>query len=85
MADPYARTFGAFDAPFADGFAVTPSDSVNFTTNAASLWVGVGGSLVIVTPAGTVLDLGYCQGLVPFAAKRVNATGTSATKIIGGV
>lgn len=67
-------------------FDVTPHDVTNFATNVRALYVGVAGSVVVVaedgtsatfvTPAGTRIDV---------RAQRVNATGTTATNIVGMV
>jgi hypothetical protein len=64
--------------------AVTPSDSVDFTTLARAIYVGGAGNVVAVqhdntavtfsnVPAGTVL---------PIACRRVNSTSTTATAIV---
>lgn len=70
--------------PSAAAFAVTPSNTVNFTNPTRGLYVGgtgdvvaiVGGSPVtfVAVPAGTVL---------PIVATRVNSTSTTATSIVG--
>ena len=71
--------------PGTDGFAVTPSDTVNFTTNARSLYVGVAGDVAVVTPAGTVLlhKNVPAGAILPISAKRVSATNTTASSILG--
>lgn len=71
--------------PGGESFAITPSDSVNFTTNARSLYVGVTGDVSILTNGGaTVLFKAVQAGsILPQIAKRVNATGTTASFIVG--
>lgn len=70
---------------FEDGFAITPSDTVNFTKPCWGIYVGVTGDVVVVlasaavltfkaVPAGTVLQV---------MAKRVNSTSTTATNLLG--
>ena len=83
--NPYDIPYGSHDAPASDGFAVTPHDSTNFTNNARALFVGVGGDVVVVTPAGTALTFKNVPDgtILPVAAKRVNSTSTTATDIIG--
>jgi len=78
------RTFEA-SGPAFDGFAVTPSDSVNFATDAKALYVGGAGNIVVVTPRGTVLTfVGVPVGaILPVCARRINSTNTTATNIIG--
>lgn len=85
MPNPYEIPFGSFNAPASDGFAITPHDSTDFTVNARSVYVGVGGTVVLVTPTGTVLTFVNVQSgsVLPVAAKRINATSTTATTMIG--
>ena len=72
-------------APARDAFTVTPSDTVNFTTVARSLYFGGAGTATIVTGNGvTVLFSGIVAGTVlQVNAIRINATGTTATLIVG--
>ena len=65
-------------------FAVTPSDIVNFTNNSNSLYIGVSGDVVAVTPSGTpIIFKGVPQGaILPIISSRVNATGTTAANIV---
>lgn len=75
-------------APAGYAWAVTPSDSVNFTMEARALYVGTGGNVVLVAydqngqkaavtfsnvPDGTIL---------PVRASRVNSTSTTASNIV---
>lgn len=69
--------------PAQDGVAVTPSDSTDLTTAARALYVGGTGDVTIITPAGnTVTYSSVPVGVLPVAAKRVKATGTTATNIV---
>ena len=85
MADPFATHGGSPITPARDAFAITPSDSVNFTTTAKAIYVGVAGNVVIVTKNGSdVTFLGAVAGSVlPVQAVRVNATSTTATDLVG--
>ncbi|ULO09682.1 hypothetical protein H1230_13430 [Paenibacillus sp. 19GGS1-52] len=66
--------------------SVTPSNTVNLTTQAISIAVaGTAGTVSVVKPDGTsviipsaLLPVGQ---FVPFPATRINATGTTATEI----
>lgn len=84
---PGVPTFNAstITAPALDGFAITPSDTVNNNAWARAVYVGVAGNVVLVTPSGTVLTfVGCTAGMVlPVAFGRVNATNTTATNLIG--
>lgn len=65
-------------------FAVTPSDTVNFTIPARALWVGGAGNVAVVTNAGTAVTfVGAAAGtLIPCECVRVNSTDTTATSIV---
>ena len=73
-------------APSSKVFAVTPSDSVSFTRVVRQLYVGVGGNITVVNGDDSTATFTNVLGgsiLGPFALKRVNATGTTATSIVG--
>lgn len=82
--DPALAAIAA-TGPGSGGFAVTPSDSANFSSNARSLYVGVAGDVAVVTPAGTVLlhKNVPAGAILPISASRVNATNTTAASILG--
>ena len=68
-----------------NAFAITPSDTVFLTKNASALYVGGTGNITCVTAEGdTVLFTAIPEGaILPINVKRVNATATTATLIIG--
>ena len=70
-----------------DGFAVTASDSTDFTTNARYLYVGTGGNVVVVTTKGSVLTYKNVPsgGYIYMECKRVNSSNTTATDIVAGL
>ena len=81
------QKFGAptMTAPAQDGFEITPSDTVNFAGAARALYVGVGGTIPLITPAGvSVTFVDVPQGtILPVTCIRVNATGLSADSLVG--
>lgn len=77
---------------YSDAFAITPSDSVDFTAAQTygrsvidGIFVGGAGNVTVVTMHGTtVLFVGLSAGdILPARAKRVNSTGTTATSLVG--
>jgi hypothetical protein len=75
-----------FDVTFpASGMiSVTPSDSINLTTEARAIYVGGAGNLAVIMKDGTTgtftnVPAGYP---LPIRATRILATGTTATGII---
>lgn len=70
--------------PAADYFAIVPDDAADFATPADSIFVGGAGDVVLVSPVGSVVTFAAPAGIViPAKAVRVNATGTTATGLVG--
>lgn len=67
----------------ADAFAITPSDTASIA--AASLWTGSGGTISVVTEAGTTVAFANVPAgtVLRLRVTKVRATGTSATGIVG--
>jgi len=67
-----------------DGAAVTPSDSTDLALAARAIYVGGDGSITLDTLAGTTLTFVDCKAgiVLPIAARRVRATGTTATNLV---
>lgn len=70
--------------PGRQAFAVTPSDSVNYTNTARALYVGSGGTVVLVTTQDIAVTFTGLVGgtILPVWHKRVNATSTTATNLV---
>lgn len=69
-----------------DGSDVTPNDSTDLPDGPCrALWVAVSGTLRITTLGGTTLNFTAAEieagKSIPWGAKRVHATGTTATGI----
>lgn len=65
--------------------AVTPSDTVGFSLgNARGLYIGTGGTAVIVDVAGVAVTYKNLPGgtYLPIQCQRVNATGTTAADLV---
>lgn len=68
-----------------DGFAVTPSDTVNFDTVARGVYVGGAGNVVAISPSGAVLTFTAVPAgtILPVRTKRINTTNTTASAMVG--
>lgn len=67
-----------------DYFTVTPSDVTNFVKPVRGVQVGVGGVVQMVRPDGVVVPWTVPSGvIIPAIAIRVNATGTTASLMVG--
>lgn len=72
--------------PAANGFAITPSNSADLPHTIRALYIGAAGDVMVdfVTSGTNVLIKGCTAGTVlPFQVKRVYATGTTATNLLG--
>ena len=71
--------------PASAGFEITPSDSANLERNTRGLYVGVIGDVTVDMASGnTITFVALAAGIVhPLQVKRVYASGTDATDIIG--
>jgi hypothetical protein len=68
-----------------NAFEVVPSDTVKFDASARALYVGAGGNITLVTASNAVVRfVNVPQGsTLPVECVRVNATGTTATSLVG--
>jgi len=76
-------------SPATYAVAITPHDSTNFTNGVCrGIWVGsiAGGATVVAVDAdGNAVTFAGCVAgtVIPFQAKRVNSTGTTASSLVG--
>lgn len=71
--------------PFRYTETVTPSDTVNLSAYARGLYIGVAGHVSIEKiDGGTQVFENVPVGIFSCQCKRVNSTGTTATKIVAG-
>lgn len=73
------------DAPAASAMAITPSNSTDLTDYTRGIYVGGTGTLKVdMVTGGQVTFVDPAPGVIhPLRVKRVYATGTTATGIIG--
>ena len=66
-------------------FAIVPHNTTKFVRRARAFYVGVGGDITVLTGAGDVVQLkDVPQGsVIPLEVVRVNATGTTASSLVG--
>ncbi|MFM7009593.1 MAG: hypothetical protein ACKO0Z_09740 [Betaproteobacteria bacterium] len=85
MPTPFQRRTRGDAASAYDYFAITPSDSTNFSNQVVGIYVGGAGAVVAVRPDGTAVTFaGTLAGTVlPICAIRVNSTSTTATNLVG--
>lgn len=71
--------------PAENAFAVTPNNFADLAEDTRGLYVGVSGDVKVDLVGGTTVTfVNLAAGVIhPIRARRVYATGTSATSIIG--
>lgn len=71
--------------PLVGGFAITPSDSTDLPQVTRTLWVGGAGNVSVQMIDGTAITLQGCAAgqEIPVRVRRVYATGTTASNIVG--
>lgn len=80
------RDQGGFSGPARRLFAITPNDSTSFDFATRGIYVGTAGDLAVLGIGDTVpvTLVGVPAGsLVPVAAQKVMATGTTAGSLVG--
>ncbi|QDZ10718.1 spike base protein, RCAP_Rcc01079 family [Devosia ginsengisoli] len=85
MQDRYDGYSSSLAGPVGHGFAIVPDDGADLAEITRALYVGVGGSLSIVLQSGAELTLqGVAAGTVlPLRVRRLKASGTSASAVVG--
>lgn len=73
------------DSPATRAFAITPNNSTDLTNVTRGIYVGASGDLKVDLMNGdAVTFVGLAAGVIhPMCVKRVYATGTTATGIVG--
>lgn len=85
MQDRFVDHARSLHGPADHGFAVAPNDAVDLAEVARAIYVGGAGALRVVTASGADLTLaGLASGTVlPVRVRRIMATGTTATALVG--
>ena len=78
---------GSITPPASGCFAISKSDSVNFTTRARGIYVGGTGDVVILPSKDSTTTVTFSAvpvgTILPVECWRVNSTNTTATLMIG--
>ena len=85
MADSFANSADSVSAPATRAIAVSPSDSVALTDIPKALYVGTGGTITARGPADTADQVWKnvpSGSVLPFRARYVRVTGTTAADIL---
>lgn len=86
MTDPFKSHETSLTSPARNGFSITPDDSADLSITCRALFIGGGGdiSAILAGDSTTILLKGVPTGTVlPIAVRRIEATLTTATDIVG--
>lgn len=86
MRDIFQSVKQTLDSPAFRAFAITPSNTVLFTIAVRAIYVGVTGdvkALLVGDTAAVVFKAVPAGSILPIRAQRIDATGTTATDLVG--
>ena len=82
--DPFQSYMPNLQSPLASATALTPDDGADLTHVSRALYLGVGGAVKVTLADGSIATfINMLAGWHPLRVRRVWATGTSATDIVG--
>lgn len=82
MSNPFANRAPSLSGPAMDIVPVTPNDVVDLDEVAVALYVETGGNITFTTVQGNTRTVSVSDfAILPVGARRVLATGTTATGV----
>ncbi|PLW77086.1 spike base protein, RCAP_Rcc01079 family [Cohaesibacter celericrescens] len=81
--DSFKNRTSGLDSPAYNGASLTPNDASDLTHVTRAVWVGTGGHLDVVLASGETVAFKNASGWMPLRVKRLNATGTTASDVVG--
>ncbi|MBB4053780.1 hypothetical protein GGR20_003442 [Devosia subaequoris] len=85
MPDRFATHADGLESPASSGFAIIPDDSADLPHVTRAVYIGTAGNLAVTLASGdqvTLVNLPSAT-LLPVRIARVEATGTTATDLVG--
>lgn len=85
MQDEFANTSMSLEAPAISGETIVPDDQADLAYATRGLYVGLTGDVSLQTLAGDQIVLAGAQAgtIYPIRVRRVNASGTTASGLVG--
>ena len=85
MPDRFAAHASSLDAPADTAFAIAPNDASDLAETTRALYIGSTGSVAVTMAAGGDVTFANLPGgtILPVRLRRVRATGTTATGLVG--
>ncbi len=85
MSDRFASFQPSQSGPAASAFAITPSDATDLAEPTRGIYVGQGGDIAVTMLEGDAVLLRSVSAgsILPLRVRRVRATGTTASHLVG--
>jgi len=81
--DIFSTFRSGLESPAEHAVDITPSDSSDLTNFIRAIYVGTEGTLKVDTLSGDTVTFNGISGILPVRIKKVYATGTTATNLVG--
>lgn len=84
MTDEFKQYNPALNSPAEKAAAITPNDGADLAATTRAIYVGTAGDLavILVDDANAVTFANVPVGIIPIRARRVLATGTTASDLV---
>lgn len=85
MTIPFDGRSAAITGPAPDGFAITPDDATELSEITRAIYIGTAGDITLTLVSNTELLFKNIPSgtILPVRARRIKATGTTATDLLG--
>jgi hypothetical protein len=85
MLDRYEGAAAGGNSPAYAGFSITPNDSTDLAEVTRALYIGGSGAVRVVMASGQTVTFAVVAAsmVLPIRVRRVLATGTTATNLVG--
>ena len=81
--DDFASNAVGLDSPAYGGADLTPNDENDLNNVTRAVWVGTYGDIAVVLASGDSVTFKNVSGWMPLRVKRLMATGTTVSDIVG--
>ncbi|PLW76796.1 spike base protein, RCAP_Rcc01079 family [Cohaesibacter celericrescens] len=81
--DQFKNRASGLDSPGYNAASLAPDDGNDLAYVTRAVWVGVAGDLSVVLASGDAVTFKNASGWMPLRVKRLNATDTTASDVVG--
>lgn len=81
--DDFKNRVSGLDSPGYSGANLAPDDNSDLAKVTRALWIGGAGDLSVILASGDAVTFNNASSWMPLRIKKLNATGTTASDIVG--